>query len=73
MSDALSQDEIDKLLTESEEEKFERKRAWILRNIKNIETLNFNLVDDTIIIDALMNIVKIMMTMKKMECIYDSL
>jgi hypothetical protein len=74
MSDgALTQEEINEILADTEEQAFGRKKAWVLRNIKNIGTLNFNLMEDAIIIDALMNIIRMMMTMKKMENIYDGL
>jgi len=59
MSDgALTQEEINELLSESEAEKSVRKKKWILENIKIIKELNIDELEDQLMLDILFNAVK---------------
>jgi len=60
MSDTLSQDEINELLTDTEAEAFDRKRLWILENIEYIKTFSYDKYEDQLHLDTLTNLIKLM-------------
>jgi len=57
MSDgALTQEEINELFTETDEEKFERRKNWILREIEIMEISN-DKYGSLLYLDAIINII----------------
>ena len=57
MSDCLTQKEIDKLLKPLDKDEIERKKAWILDEIKNLKITN--VIGGLTGLDAIINVIKV--------------
>jgi len=59
MSDCLTNKEIDKLLKPLDKDEIERKKAWILNEIKNLKITSTGFIGGLMGLDAIINVIKV--------------